>query len=353
MGHPAIYNRTPFLFEPLFLHDERSRPILVGLLKASFRIQDHSAGPLIPLLEQIPLKPAGEFNGAPDNSSYRHEPDVVPPKPLTDVVLIATARAPQPGLSQFDVGIRIGDTVQRALVMGDRIWLDGTAGMQISEPRPIEQLPLIFENAFGGVDPDTLINGQPALETRNPVGRGYHHGSSRPRPGDALPNIENPNERIVAWHDAPAPVGFGFTSAHWQPRAAHAGTYDEAWQAKRKPWLPEDFDRRFYNAAASGLVLEKRLAGNEKVRIVNASPLPVLNFELPGLPDPTLHLQSRSGARAQRVCELDTVVVDTDEMLLTLSYRAALPVATGVHDAAKIGISMPGHDKAEHLRPVS
>lgn len=353
MGHPAIFNRTPFLFEPLFLNDSQSRPVLVGMLKASFRLQDQSAGPLIPLAEQLAMNVAGEFTGVAGSSSYRYEPEAVPPKPLTDVVLISTARAPNPGMSQFDVGIRIGDTVQRAVVFGDRIWLDGARGPSISTPKPIDSLPLIYEHAFGGIDTHTQFNGVPAMESRNPVGKGYHHRSSKVMIGSVLPNIENPSHRIVSYHDTPEPIGFGFTSPHWHPRATYAGTYDKAWEATRKPWLPADFDSRFHNAAPRGLILGKRLAGNEKVRIINASPMAQLEFMLPGLPNPTLHLQARSGAKTQQVCELDTVIVNTDDMLLILTYRASLPVLTGAHDAAKIGVVMPGFDRSRHLESLT
>lgn len=353
MGHPAIYNRTPFLFESLFLNDQNSQPVLVGILKASFRIQDGSVGPLIPLSEQVELKPAGEFTGTPDLSSYRYEPEAVPPKPLTDVVLIATARSPQPGTGSFDVGIRIGDAVQRALVFGDRVWLEGAGGSEISAPLPIDQLPLIYEYAFGGIDSLAMINDIPAVESRNPVGIGFHHPSSKVNYGEALPNIENPAERIVAYHDSPAPIGFGFTNPNWQPRASYAGSYDESWEASRKPWLPTDFDSRFHNAASTGLILEKRLSGDEKVRIVNASSTASLDFNLPGLPEPSLHMQSRTGAQVQQTCELDTVVINTDDMLLMLSYRAALPIPTGAHDVAKIAVSMQGYDSSEHLKPVA
>ncbi len=152
MGHPTVHNRTPFLFEALFLNDEASRPILVGLLKASFRIQDQSSGPLIPLAKQVEMTVSGEFTGKPEASSYRYEPEALPPKPLTDVVLIATAHPPQAGMDSFDVGLRIADTVQHAVVFGDRVWLDGAGGPSISAPKPIDSLPLVYEHAFGGVD---------------------------------------------------------------------------------------------------------------------------------------------------------------------------------------------------------
>lgn len=352
MGHPVTYNRTPFLFEGLFMNDEESQPILVGLLKASFRIQDQSEGPLIPLAEQIELNVAGEFNGAPEASSYRYEPEAVLPKPQTDVILIATARPPEAGLSQFEVGLRIGNTVQRAMVFGDRVWLDGAGGPAISRPKPVESVPLIYENAFGGLDKTTLVDGVPALENRNPVGKGYHHASGEFVVGDALPNIENVSQLITSYHDTPAPMGFGFVSPNWYPRAGYAGTYDEKWEASRKPWLPSDFDSRFYNAAHTGLILDTRLNGEERVRVVNASPLATLEFKLPGLPNPYLHMQTNAGSKSRKMCELDTVIIDTDDMLLILTYRASLSIPISGHNVAKIGVTMDGYDGGEHLKSL-
>ena len=43
---------------------------------------------------------------------------------------------------------------------------------------------------------------------------------------------------------------------HWLPRRAWAGTYDDAWRISRAPYLPADFDARFfqlYSPATGGL----------------------------------------------------------------------------------------------------
>jgi len=52
------------------------------------------------------------------------------------------------------------------------------------------------------------------------------------------------------------------------------------------------------------------------------------------------------------MCELDTVTIDTDDMLLILSYRASLAIPISGHNVAKIGVTMDGYDGGEHLRSL-
>lgn len=35
----------------------------------------------------------------------------------------------------------------------------------------------------------------------------------------------------------------------WQPRLRYAGTYDQHWMDERLPFLPEDFDLRYFQSA--------------------------------------------------------------------------------------------------------
>ncbi len=43
------------------------------------------------------------------------------------------------------------------------------------------------------------------------------------------------------------------------------GLADEVWNKTRKPLLPKNFDRRYFNAAAPGLVAPGYLKGDEPV----------------------------------------------------------------------------------------
>jgi hypothetical protein len=147
---------------------------------------------------------------------------------------------------------------------------------------------------------------------------------------------------IRRYGDSPAPAGFGFVSADWEPRARYAGTYDEAWSQERKPLLPKDFDRRFFNAASPGLTAPGYLKGNEDVVVVNASAVSPLRFHLPGAPPPVCDIELRGGKKEVLPTNLDTVIINTDEMLVLLLWRAHLRVTNGPHDVTSIKV------RAEH-----
>jgi len=352
MGHPLCFNRTPFHFEWLPLVDDIGRSVLVGLVKASFRLRERSDGPLIPLAEQLAFEPAGTTLPAEGGLCHRYEPEGVLPKPGTDLVLIGTARAPRPGLTSFDIAFRVGRTVRQARVFGDRIWRDTGIGFAISKPAPVDTIPLDFTRAFGGRDESALVGGHVPFEPRNPVGLGYHHPRGRPLAGSPLPNIERTDQPIRDYLDTPEPAGFGFVGPHWQPRIRYAGTYDAAWERDRKPWLPRDFDSRHHNAAASGLTLERRLHGDESVTILNASPIERLEFDLPGLANPEVHVERRGGRRERADTALDTIVVDTDEMVVVLYYRGLIVLPGGVHELSKLAVRIDGIDRFARLQSV-
>jgi hypothetical protein len=133
-------------------------------------------------------------------------------------------------------------------------------------------------------------------------------------------------------------VGFGFTSPHWQPRARYAGTYDEAWNKTRKPLLPRDFDRRFFNAAAPGLVASSHLKGGEPVIIANASPKGRLAFSLPRQTPPAVTI--RMGGSIAPELHLDTVILDTDAHQVLLRWRGFVLLDRGPHDVRGISIRL-------------
>jgi hypothetical protein len=155
-----------------------------------------------------------------------------------------------------------------------------------------------------------------------------------------MPNIEDPNRLIRRYGDTPPPTGFGFVSPHWQPRATYAGTYDAAWEKDRKPLLPKDFDRRFFNAASPGLIAPGYLRGDEEVVVVNAAPVLQLRFMLPNVTPPTCRVRVHGGKTTELRTNLDTVIVNTDEMLVFLTWRAYMTLRDGPQDVVAIDVSI-------------
>lgn len=340
MSHPDIKNKTKFHFEFLPLADENGSPLIALIVKATYHIQNQAA--VILADEQNSLNTGGEYWGSPNSSSYKYEPETAFIKPATDVVLIGHAHAPNCNATIADVGIRVGSVQKTVRAIGDRLLVKRSGNLSTYGPKPFEKMPLVYERAFGGWDRSHSNPDKHTFEPRNPVGVGFGYPNGKTDEPIQLPNIEDPNRPWKSLGDRPPPTGFGFISPHWQPRTSFAGTYDKTWDETRKPLLPVDFDRRFFNAASPGMVASGYLRGDEAVTIINASPFQRLSFSLPGVPPPCCGVELREGKREILQTQLDTVIINTDEMRMFLLWRAHMVVLNGPHDVLAIEIdTMP------------
>lgn len=225
-------------------------------------------------------------------------------KRATDVVVCGSAYMPggKPG-PRMEVSTRIGPLAKRIAVFGRRelIWEPG-GGVAIGHPEPFTEMPVIYANAYGGLDPRVPLPPEdeqqwmklaglgmafdhPGLYPRNPGGRGYLVYPDPPMKGIVLPNLENPDDlltpqRLFArkpqdWHQMPLPWSFDWTNALMYPRELYAGM--DAWypcpDPKRLPevargFAPPDLKKatgqaapEFYQEASLGMVVRDKLAG--------------------------------------------------------------------------------------------
>ncbi len=337
MPHQAVRNGTGFAYESLFLSDEEAVPVFVPLIQACFAISPLGEPALLEKQPQVNL--AGEWWGDPATSSVKYETQMAFVKPATDVVLIGHAHAPRVSTTEMQVGIRVGPVRKVVTVLGDRYLVRRLGQVHRTAPEPFEKIPLIYERAFGGWDTRDPNSKVPHFEPRNPVGTGFRHGSIFSDDQLRLPNVEDVLHPYQSYSDTPTPAGFGFIPPHWQPRAAFAGTFDAEWDRERKPLLPRDFDRRFFNAASPGLIAPGYLKGDEQVVVLGASREGRVSFHLPGVPAPVCRVELRGRNRVELQTALDTVIIDMDEELLILIWRAHLAVRNGPHDVASVEIS--------------
>jgi hypothetical protein len=329
----GFVNLTPFAAQPLLLSDERGTDVYTFVVKATFGLRaDRGETTVAVADEQVPVCLEPVYHGDPAAASLKYDADIALTKLGTDVVLIGHARPLHGAATYVDVSLTVGPARLTVRVFGDRVWTTALGRWTASAPTPFEAMPLVYERAFGGWDRSNADPTRHEYEPRNPVGVGFvskKHGA--PREGTPLPNLENPYEPIGSPTDRPAPLGFGYIGPHWQPRLGYAGTYDDRWQQKRMPLLPDDFDRRFYNAAHPALSLQGFLRGGEAVEVVNASPLGALRFWLPAfMPYGTLRMND--GETHRVALALDTIILNTDEDRLFLVWRGGLPVQKRTHD---------------------
>lgn len=315
-----LKNNSPFVPAIAVFPNEQGIDTLYITVKATFVV-----GASVDIAaKQQPVLLADEYWGEPGQSSIKTASDVHLCKPATDILLVGQAYAPErTPVTQLDVSVSVGPYSDVLRVFGDRVWEKGLFGCRIGTPQPFEVMPLVYERAFGGVELINPKTNEVAYEPRNPVGRGFHDKRGKGEiVGQALPNLEDPAQLIVGPYDRPAPKCFAAIAASWAPRKSWVGTYDEAWRMAQAPYLPSDFDPRFFNLASTRLTCNGYLRGGEPVEIINASPQGELRFTLPRcdlIADVRIEGQS-----VQPELNLETVLLEPSDARLTLLWRAAV-----------------------------
>ena len=226
----------------------------------------------------------------------------------------------------MDVVLRVGDgdaiRIDKTVrVYGPRVWQKGLMGVVPGPPQPLGPTPLIYENSYGGRDDG--VPERPLVEERNPVGTGVARDLAA-LVGLAAPCLEDPRQPLGS--RKPAPAGFGPIPSHWLPLAAHGGTYDEAWRRERAPVRPVDFNPRFDGCAPDDQHCEPPLRGDEGYEIHGVLPNQAWRFKLP-LYRPSFVAKRRDEPEERALStHLDTVIIDADEGVVELVWRASVPL---------------------------
>lgn len=343
-----------------FRHDSQGDPRRVVVMRATF---DIAADGRLRKAEPQPRLNFAE-RGFEDvlTSALRDESHLAPFKEHVDLVVHADAYAPQGRPAQsFHVGLSVeaaGATLLREelLVTGPRRWRYG-AGMsgtrwKLQAPEATTRVPLRFDYSYGGTldlaEQNDIAQGPlPIAFAANPVGRGFfpsveqvqdrfrlsrsaaaelREGWARARREIDAPQICLPGTELEQ-PEAPIPLaGWGYVAKHWESRLRHAGTFDQAWFDRRRPLLPLDFDRRYWNGAHPHLQLatlppDATIVTRGLVPFERAADQ-VLRVVLPGL-QPVAHVSDVSWGdhEVDQLPRLDTVVLDLVDDQLTLLYR--------------------------------
>jgi len=322
-----LANHTPFKCLLSLFPNEAGVDCAYGAVKATFELGSKG----VPLAkDQAGLVLADEYWGEPNVSSLKYAAEVCLTKPTTDVILSGHAYSRGGRATVTNVRLKVGGMEKTIRVFGNRIWQSGPAGLCISSPEPFDKMPLRYELAFGGTDRKPEDPQKIDSEPRNPIGRGLVPSKSKtPRNGIPLPNLEDPRQLIASPKDRPPPACFAPICAHWQPRLAFAGTYDETWQKQRAPFLPADFNSRFFQVAPPDLIAPSFLRGGEAVEIDGASPDGPVRLRLPLCTvEMTFHLD---GKACTPPAHLDTVGLEPDQRRFWLIWRACQVVDKKTH----------------------
>jgi hypothetical protein len=308
-----LKNKSPFAPSISLLPDADGVDTLFVLVRGSFEL-----GPQLRIADkQLPPVLADEYWGDPCASSLKYASELHLGKLSTDVVVVGHAWVP-PGrrVPEQLVSVQVAERAKHLRVFGDRVWKDSG----FTRPEPFERMPLVYERAYGGAYAEAG-SGVTHAEERNPVGVGFA-GKRRASElvGQPVPNLEDPARPLQKPGDVSVPAGLGFVAASWLPRRAYAGTYDATWQQKRAPYLPLDFDPRFFNSASPELSFDRYLSGGETVTLQGVSPHGPLRFALPRA---ALQVQVKLAGKVETpAVNLETVLLEPDDNRCSLSWRA-------------------------------
>ncbi|HYK91729.1 MAG TPA: DUF2169 domain-containing protein [Acidobacteriota bacterium] len=266
-----VENATPFAAAGNWIRDREGAEVWLVAVRCTFGIR--SDGTTVVTDEQEPPVLAPVYRGDPATTSLLKDSDFYLTKPTTDVLLHGHAYAPGGNpATDVEVTLRLGAVSKTLRVIGDRVYEEGIFGVRAGPTKPFVRMPITYERAYGGREPDPPANPDcPRFERRNPVGCGFE-----PIPGRLAPNIAYPNPRL-----SQHPAGFGPIPPNWSPRIEYAGTYDEPWQKERLPLYPKDLDDRFFLCSPEDQRPRSPLRGGESVELVNMTPGGRLAFVLP------------------------------------------------------------------------
>jgi hypothetical protein len=119
-------------------------------------------------------------------------------------------------------------------------------------------------------------------------------------------------------------MAFGPIGRAWEPRPQYAGTYDQNWIDNVFPFLPADFDERYYQAAPPDQQID-HLKGGEEVELVNLTPAGRTAFKIPSR-DVPVTFYYRNYEEKEVAAVADTLILEPDAGRFVILWRASIPL---------------------------
>jgi hypothetical protein len=327
------------------------RELLVVVIKGTFVLPN--PGDRVRLAdEQLPLTMSDTFTGEPGVSAPVYEIDFAPRKSSCDVLLVGHARAPAgTQVTRLRAGLRVGPMEKVFDVIGDRFWHAGLTGITASPPQRFAEMPVSYDRAFGGADRYSEDESEHDAYLTNPVGRGWHkHLKNSWVDGKPLPNTEVVGDPVRSPSDKYKPMALGPLGRGWPQRARYAGTYDQKWLDDVFPFLPADFDERYYQAAPEDQQVPLP-TGPMEVVLSGFTAGAVRQFVLPHFEAP-IHVFPKKGERHDCVAKLDTIMFEPDLERFSMTWRVAHPIKRSIHDIDQVLVGKKGKEWWQKQAPI-
>ena len=311
------------------------RELLVVVIKGTFDLPKNGENARLSAV-QLPLVEADTFTGEPGFSAPLYESDYAPVKPNCDVILNGSAYAPRgKPTREVGVGIKVGRIAKAFNVVGDRTWEAGVTGIGISFAKPFLKKEISYDVAFGGSDRFSEDEAEHAAFMPNPTGTGYRKGlTSGPIDGTPVPNTEERKKPVKSPLGHYEPMSFGPVARGWQPRAKHAGTYDDDWLENIFPFLPADFDNRYFQCAPEDQQTDY-LQGEEDVTLINLTPDGNRTFQVPRIDVPVVFFY-QNGEQIHATPVVDSLYIEPDNDRFVLLWRTHIPLRQNMFEIAQV-----------------
>jgi len=318
--------------------DKDGRDHCVVVVKGTFTVGKDGTATLAE--EQAPLVYADEHYGDPGTTAIKYESDFAPFKPRTDILINGKAYSPTgKPIKKMAVTLEVGRAKKEVRVIGDRQWRRGLFRLRPSSPTPFVTMPLSFDRAFGGSDNTHDNPKKQGSEMRNLVGVGFHKNTAAKAIRETpLPNLENPRSLIRKWSQTPAPAGLGTVGRGWQPRIHFAGTYDDQWLKDRFPFLPDNFDYQYFQAAPADQQFP-HFTGGEVIRCTGMTAQGSWMFIVPTVQVPIMY--KFRDREVQGKSKLDTLMIEPDFGRIMVTWRTMVPLGRKIHALREVIVGKP------------
>jgi len=314
------------------------RELLVVCIKGTFSFPKQEDEEPQLAEEQVPLTEADTFTGEPGFSAPVYETDYAPYKANCDVLLKGSAYGPLGrAVTHVPVTLQVGKLRKSFKVVGDRFWVNEWSGISSTRPQPFTVKKISYDKAFGGVDDSYHDPAKVHAYMNNPIGTGFHYHLDKAFiDGKLLPSTEELKNPITNPSGNYRPMSFGPVGRGWQPRSGYGGTYDQNWIDNIFPFLPPDFDTRYYQAAPEDQQMPYP-QGGEQVVLLNLTPEGRTVFRLPHK-HMLVWFLLQNGEEVDKPALLDTIILEPDARRFMLVWRATIPLKRNMFEMEMVVI---------------
>ena len=336
-----IWNQTGFVHEFTMGMDKAAHEFIVVVVKGTYAFPEAPGGLVRRAAEQVPLVMADICTGEPGYSATLWETDFAFRKPRCDVIANGCAYAPggRP-VERVTVGIKLGAWQKLFEVVGTREWRARGPLFMATAPQPFLRQHFSYDTAWGGTDRLDPEDKLPASYKYNPIGTGWARTRNQHLvPGLRLPNTQSLGEEIRSPFGDYKPMSFGPMGRGWPGRIEYGGTYDDNWTKDIFPFLPPDFDERYFQMAPPDQQIDAP-RGGEDVVLVNLTPNGRESFRLPAT---TLPIMLFKGSDKAYEADLlpDTVLFDLENRRFSLVWRVSQRIHRTILDFSECWVGPP------------